>query len=225
LQRIPDPTLPQLTSVVVPDIVGVSAPFALASLRAQPHPEMLVRAPTTGTMLHSLALGATLFLVTGVGPGRAEDRLSGASLCRVAGAEAEARFGLPPGLLAAIGRVESGRADPATGVVAIWPWTINANGAGQMFASATAAVAETEALRASGVSSIDVGCFQINLLHHPAAFSSVEQAFDPRTNADYAARFLFALHERLGGWSRRSRPITHPHLKGVYRIAAECSRV
>ena len=47
---------------------------------------------------------------------------------------------------------------------------------------------------------IDVGCFQINLRSHPAAFSDLEQAFDPVANAQYAAKFLASLHARLGNW-------------------------
>ncbi|GAC1340299.1 MAG: hypothetical protein NVSMB18_10030 [Acetobacteraceae bacterium] len=141
-------------------------------------------------------------LIVGVvaAPCRAQRSETDTSLCRTAGADAEARFGLPSGLLAAIGRVESGRRDPATGEVIAWPWTINANGAGRMFPSAAAAITDTRALRELGTNSIDVGCFQINLRHHPAAFPNIEQAFDPKANATYAASFLSALHQRLGTW-------------------------
>ena len=41
--------------------------------------------------------------------------------------------------------------------------------------------------RAQGARSIDVGCMQVNLLHHADAFASLEQAFDPVANARYAA--------------------------------------
>ena len=43
------------------------------------------------------------------------------------------------------------------------------------------------ALQAQGVRSIDVGCMQVNLMHHPNAFTSLEAAFDPTINALYAA--------------------------------------
>ena len=52
----------------------------------------------------------------------------------------------------------------------------------------------------SGFRSIDVGCLQVNLMYHPAAFSSLEQAFDPVANARYAARFLDALYDRSQDW-------------------------
>ena len=52
---------------------------------------------------------------------------------------------------------------------------------------------------ARGMRSIDVGCAQVNLMHHPAAFASLEQAFDPAANADYAGRFLKELRDTTAG--------------------------
>ena len=50
--------------------------------------------------------------------------------------------------------------------------------------------------------SIDVGCMQVNLLHHPQAFATLEQAFDPPTNARYAARFLISLFHQTADWPK-----------------------
>ena len=122
-----------------------------------------------------------------------------ARACDLAGAQAEAAHSLPPGLLRAIGRVESGRRDP-TGAFAPWPFTINAAGLGAFFPDAASAAAAVRAHRAAGTTSIDVGCFQVNLLHHPYAFARIEDGFDPSANAAYAAGFLNALRQRLGGW-------------------------
>ncbi|HEY4040861.1 MAG TPA: transglycosylase SLT domain-containing protein [Rhodopila sp.] len=119
--------------------------------------------------------------------------------CAQAAAIAETAASLPPGLLLAIGNVESGRID-ASGQRAPWPWTINAAGNGRFFESAEEAMLATERLRASGVESIDVGCFQINLFHHPDAFPDLAHGFDPLANAEAAARFLTALHEEFGTW-------------------------
>ena len=105
-----------------------------------------------------------------------------------------------PGLLAAIGLVESGRADPRTGVRQPWPWTVTAQGVGTFYPGKAEAIAAVEALRAKGVGSIDVGCMQVNLLHHPVAFRDLDQAFDPAANTVYAARFLASLYTRLGAW-------------------------
>lgn len=123
-------------------------------------------------------------------------------LCRAAIAVAERERGIPGGLLQAIGRVESGRRDPATGQVAPWPWTINAEGRGMFFPSREAAIAEVRQLQARGVRLIDIGCMQVNLHHHPDAFASLEDAFDPLSNARYAARFLAELRDASGDWAR-----------------------
>lgn len=120
--------------------------------------------------------------------------------CAEAGLAAEQRQSLPPGLLLAIGRVESGRIDPASGRAQPWPWTIDVGGAGQHFASLGPALTTVQGLQARGVTSIDVGCFQINLAAHPQAFARLDQAFDPGANADYAGRFLLSLKQRLGDW-------------------------
>ena len=120
--------------------------------------------------------------------------------CEQAAAAAEAAHGLPAGLLLAIGRIEGGRRDAASGRGMPWPWTINAAGKGQWFETRDAAVQAVEAARAAGIRSIDAGCFQISLLHHPGAFADLNQAFNPGANAAYAARFLRALFARAGSW-------------------------
>jgi hypothetical protein len=113
---------------------------------------------------------------------------------------AEREFGLPPKLLHTIGIVESGRTDPATGRVTPWPWTIDVAGTGHMYASKAAAIAAVRDLQSSGIVSIDVGCMQINLMHHPDAFASLDEAFDPSANTRYGARFLSALYRETGNW-------------------------
>ena len=124
-----------------------------------------------------------------------------ASACLDAAAMAERDWMLPQDLVAAIGRTESGRLDHLTGRVSPWPWTVNANGSGSYFATRAEAVGFVRNLQASGVRLIDVGCFQVDLFYHPAAFASLEEAFDPGANANYAARFLTALHAQTGDWS------------------------
>ena len=126
--------------------------------------------------------------------------LARAQPCAAAIAAAERARGTAPGLLAAIGVVESGRMDPRTGTRQPWPWTVTAEGIGTYYADKPAAIRAVEALRARGVVSIDVGCLQVNLLYHPAAFRTLDQAFDPALNAAYAAQFLSGLFARLGSW-------------------------
>lgn len=119
--------------------------------------------------------------------------------CQIAiqGIERTAR--LPPALLSAIARTESGRVLPSGRLVA-WPWTINVAGTGHYYSSAEEAAAAVETFRSSGIQSIDVGCMQVNLMHHPDAFASLQQAFDPVVNVRYAAQFLGRLQAEFGTW-------------------------
>ncbi len=135
-------------------------------------------------------------------------RVSAQTTCVQAGRSAELGSQLPPGLLAAIARVESGRWDVQHQRVIPWPWAIDVAGHPKFFADKAEAVAATRELLQAGQRNIDVGCYQISLLHHPAAFPSLEQAFDPAANAQYAAQFLTSLHSQVrrlvGGHSRIS---------------------
>jgi len=154
--------------------------------------------------------------------GFAPPATGGGALCRSAIAQAEREAALPPRLLQAIGRVESGRRDAATGQFAPWPWTINAEGRGSFFPDKAAAIAAVRALQAEGVRSIDVGCMQVNLRHHPNAFASLEAAFDPLTNARYAARFLRSLQAETGEWMQAAGGY---HSQTPERAAAYRARV
>ena len=122
-------------------------------------------------------------------------------LCETAVTTAEYVGRLPARLLNAISLTEAGRIDPASGRVRPWPWTINAEGAGQFFETKQQAIAAVKALQARGVQSIDVGCLQVNLMYHPAAFASLDEAFDPLANAKYAARFLNSLYTASKDWT------------------------
>lgn len=123
------------------------------------------------------------------------------TLCAAAIGMAQRVVNTPPGLLAAIATVESGRRDPATGRIEPWPWTIDADGTGHFYPTEAEAVAAAAAFQARGVASLDVGCMQINLQQHPGAFTSLAQAFDPAANALYGAGFLNRLKTRTGGWA------------------------
>lgn len=107
---------------------------------------------------------------------------------------------IPTKLLDAIALVESGRLDPVTRRVLPWAWTINVGGEGHFYASKADAIAAAQGLLANGVRSIDVGCMQVNLMHHPDAFPSLELAFDPQANVSYAAHFLSQLYRQTSSW-------------------------
>ena len=120
--------------------------------------------------------------------------------CPAAILAAEGASRVPPGLLGSIAMVESGRPDPRTGRPAPWPWTINVAGTGFFYQTKQEAIAAVQAAQATGVRSIDVGCMQVNLMHHADAFATLDQAFDPRANAAYAAGFLTRLFQQAGSW-------------------------
>jgi hypothetical protein len=170
-------------------------------------------------LLGAALLGLALWPLTAMAQLMPARGFSEGHLCRAAISEAERSANLPRGLLQAIGRVESGRRDPETGQFAPWPWTINAEGEGKYFPTREAAIAHVRQLQARGVRIIDVGCMQVNLHHHPNAFASLEQAFDPLTNARYAARFLSELNGGRADW-RQAAGHYHsqtPERAGPYR--------
>lgn len=121
--------------------------------------------------------------------------------CRRAIRRQEAASGIPTSLMTAISLVESGRWMP-DGRYAAWPWSINVLGVGHVYQSKAEAIAGVRRLQAAGVRSIDVGCMQVNLMHHPEAFATLEEAFDPVRNAEYAAGFLIQLRAQTGSWQQ-----------------------
>ena len=132
-------------------------------------------------------------------PSPAPGSPSPGSQCRAAISAAERAHAIPAGLLLAIGLVESGRTDPQTGQRSPWPWAVNVEGRGALLDTREAALALVRQAEAAGTRSIDTGCLQVNHAHHPNAFASLEQSFDPMANADYAARFLKQLKEGVAG--------------------------
>lgn len=124
------------------------------------------------------------------------------AVCAAAIGVVERASRTPLKLLDAISLVESGRWDGDGRARFAWPWTIYAEGKGRYFDTKRAAVAAVRKLQKRGVESIDVGCMQVNLFYHPAAFASLDEAFDPAANAAYAARFLAELRRTTRSWSR-----------------------
>ena len=116
---------------------------------------------------------------------------------------------MPDRLMQAIGLVESGRRDPKAAGVRPWPWTINAENVGSFYDTKEQAIAAVQALQARGVRSIDVGCMQVNLMHHADAFASLEEAFDPRANVPMR-RGSSTLFAQTGDLAQAPPPPTTP---------------
>lgn len=123
------------------------------------------------------------------------DRVDDTMVCTYATQKMEKVYQIKRHLLTTIANVETGRWNAEKKQKTAWPWTVNAQGKGMFFDTKEEAVREVKRLQAKGVKSIDVGCMQINLVYHPDAFESVEDAFDPQKNAQYAAKFLKNLYE------------------------------
>ncbi len=128
--------------------------------------------------------------------------IEGAKLCTRHLQRYETEYGIPSHLLSAIASTESGRYHEGLKIRLPWPWTINAEGKGYYFDTKEEAIAAVTKMRARGVESIDVGCMQVNIHHHPNAFISISQAFEPENNVAYAASFLRNLYQDEGSWKK-----------------------
>ena len=159
---------------------------------------------TNGAWRYAVAAGLSIVLCTSIdlSGAFAEDIENPWELCRFESARMEQVTGIPAQLLAAIARVESGRMDEQAQEISAWPWAVMAEGKGRYLPSKAAAVAEVQRLQGRGISNIDVGCMQINLMHHGEAFQSIEEAFDPLSNVAYAAAFLSDLRDETRSWTK-----------------------
>ena len=117
--------------------------------------------------------------------------------CEYLASVTEEKKDLPAGLLSSISNVEAGRIignNPKRG----WPWTVNHAGEGLFFESKLEATQYVKRYLKLGDVNMDVGCMQISLKWHSDNFSTIEEAFDPIININYAADFLkelFSFHQ------------------------------
>lgn len=105
------------------------------------------------------------------------------------------RYGVPVGILYAVGLTETGKKG------SLQPNALNIEGKAVFPKSRNEALAAFSAARGEGKTLIDLGCMQINHRYHAAEFRNVGDMLDPRRNVDYAARFLVSLHSRHESWS------------------------
>jgi soluble lytic murein transglycosylase-like protein len=120
----------------------------------------------------------------------------------------EKKLQIPEDMLYSISLHETGKIHTNKKLKMSWPWSVNVEGQGFYFNTKREAVKFVSEQLSSGKESIDVGCMQINLKHHPKAFRSLDYAFDPKNNIQYGATFLREKYEQLGDWSRA---IAHYH--------------
>lgn len=105
------------------------------------------------------------------------------------------RYGVPVGILYAVGLAETGRKGT------LQPNALNIEGKAVFPASAEEAVRRFEQARQGGARLIDLGCMQINYRYHGGHFADAREMLDPHRNVDYAARFLVELKRRHATWS------------------------
>ena len=105
------------------------------------------------------------------------------------------RYGVPAGILYAVGLTETGKKG------SLQPNAMNIEGKAIFPRSRGEALSTFENARRDGKTLIDLGCMQINHHYHGDHFRSVDDMLDPHQNVDYAARFLASLHARHMTWS------------------------
>ncbi len=154
---------------------------------------------------------------------RSEDPQGISAICDHAASRASAESNVPIDILRAITRTETGRGGKSG--LEPWPWTVNMEGAGKWFQTETEAKAYVEAHFQRGARSFDVGCFQINYRWHHQAFDSLNDMFDPMTNARYAAKFLQELHQEFGSWTKAAGAFHSRTTKYAERYVARFNQI
>lgn len=128
-------------------------------------------------------------------PAAAQTADFGASAdCPTLISQAEARRNIPRGLLMAIAMTESGdKGRPS-------PFAMNIAGRSYFASSGQEMANIISANWQRGVTSIDVGCMQINLKYHGAKFSRLTDLLNSPTNIEYGAGYLVSLAVESGSW-------------------------
>lgn len=105
------------------------------------------------------------------------------------------KYGIPEGILYSVGLTETGRKGSLS------PFALNIEGKTYFATSQGEALQRFTMAKSGGAKLIDIGCMQINHHYHGGEFASLDAMFDPRSNVEYAARFLKALHDRHETWT------------------------
>ncbi len=121
--------------------------------------------------------------------------LAAANPCESEILHAADRYGIPAGILYAVGLTETGKKG------SLQPNALNIERKALFPRSRAEALSAFADARRDGKTLIDLGCMQINHHYHAAHFRSVSDMLDPHQNVDYAARFLASLHARHETWS------------------------
>jgi soluble lytic murein transglycosylase-like protein len=137
-------------------------------------------------------LAGSIFKVTGAAYA---DAAADSRSCEREMKRASAEYGVPLGMLYAVGLTETGRKG------SLQPYAMNIEGEAYFASSIADAKQRFEEARRSGARLIDLGCMQINHHFHGERFSSLDSMLNPRDNVNYAARFLKELKGRHESWT------------------------
>jgi soluble lytic murein transglycosylase-like protein len=110
----------------------------------------------------------------------ASDAAAATNPCEPEILRAADRYGVPAGILYAVGLTETGNKG------SLQPNALNIEGKAVFPRSRAEALAAFADARREGKTLIDLGCMQINHHYHASHFRSVEDMLDPRQNVDYA---------------------------------------
>jgi hypothetical protein len=114
----------------------------------------------------------------------------------------EDKHGIPQNLLRSMSVIETGRWHKTAQLYYTWPWTVNQEGKSYYFSTKDEAINLVKKKLEQGFTNIDIGCMQINLHHHPEAFTNLTEAFDPKINIEYAANFLKRNYRISNDWKK-----------------------
>ena len=106
--------------------------------------------------------------------------------------------GVPPWFLYGIALQESNmlfghRALP-------FPWTLNVKGQGKRYKSYDEALFALKDFVSRGLTSVDIGCMQVNWRWNGHRLQTLERALDPYSNIDAGAQILRAEYAATGDW-------------------------
>lgn len=138
------------------------------------------------------AAGVFLLVVSGA---RAAPSAADARECLRYVEGTERYWGIPRGMLRAIGFVESGH----NGTV--WPWTLNIDGAPYYLPDRETAIRKMAAADGKMHRDMAVGCMQIFVRYHEDWFKKPAEMIDPKNNVWYAGWYLRSLYEKHGSWT------------------------
>lgn len=120
---------------------------------------------------------------------------AGQNICEQHMLRASKAYGVPLGMLYAVGLTETGQKG------SLQPYALNVEGRAVYGIGLDDALSRFHAARKEGAKLIDMGCMQINHHFHSDQFRDVREMLDPAKNVDYAARFLKQLFAQEGTWT------------------------